>query len=150
MKSVSAQTEVFTVTTTRRGLLKGIYGLLTAAGLGGVLYGVYRFLAPGGGAAPALEIPLQDVVASAVFPIQYGGTPGIVVQEDDGGLKAFSLLCTHLACTVVWNAEKKEFHCPCHDALFDAQGNVISGPAPAPLERWRVEVRNDKVLVGGA
>ncbi len=136
--------------TTRRSLLRGICSFLSAFGLAGVVYGIYRFLAPGGGTQPAVEISLSAISASGAYSFQYGGSPGILIQEEDGSLRAFSLICTHMACTVNWNPDKKEFHCPCHDALFDAQGNVLSGPAPSPLERWRVEVKNDRILVGGA
>src|SRR4030042_408706 len=77
------------------------------------------------------------------------GAPGMFVPEEDGSLRALSLVCTHMACTVVWNPGKKEFHCPCHDALFDSQGNVLSGPPPSPLARWKIQVMGDKILVGG-
>lgn len=134
--------------TTRRGLLKGIYSLFLAAGVGSLIYGLYRFLAPGGVSAPAVEIPLSEIAATGDYAFQYGGSPGILIQGEDGSFKAFSLVCTHLACTVAWIPEKKEFYCPCHDGHFDAEGNVLSGPPPSPLERWRVQVKNDKVLVG--
>ena len=134
--------------TTRRGLFKGLYGLFLAGGLGGLLYGLYRFLAPGGGAAPAVEIPLREIAAGGEYAFQYGGSPGILIQGEDGSFKAFSLVCTHLACTVVWVPEKKEFNCPCHDGHFDAEGNVLSGPPPSALGRWRVQVKGDRVLVG--
>jgi len=133
---------------TRRGLFKGLYGLFLAGGLGGLLYGLYRFLAPGGGAAPAVEIPLSEITAGGDYAFQYGGSPGILIQGEDGRFRAFSLVCTHLACTVVWVPEKKEFYCPCHDGHFDGEGNVRSGPPPSPLERWRVQVKDDRVLVG--
>jgi cytochrome b6-f complex iron-sulfur subunit len=136
--------------TGRRGVLKGLYAFLCAAGLGGLSYGLYRFMSPGEEGAAPLLISRSDIPAGGTYSFQYGGSPGILIAEEDGGLRAFSLVFTHLACTVVWNPEKREFHCPCHDALFDARGNVISGPPSAPLERWKVERQNGKVLVGGA
>jgi nitrite reductase/ring-hydroxylating ferredoxin subunit len=134
--------------TTRRGLFKGLYGLFLAGGLAGLFYGLYRFLAPGGGAAPAVEIPLREIEARGDFAFQYGGSPGILIQGEDGSFRAFSLTCTHLACTVIWVPEKKQFYCPCHDGHFDGEGNVLSGPPPSPLERWRVQVKDDRILVG--
>ncbi len=136
--------------TTRRGLLKGLYSLFLAAAGGSFIYGVYRFLAPGGGAAPAVEIPLSEMAARGDYMFQYAGLPGILIQGEDGSFKAFSLACTHLACTVAWIPEKKEFYCSCHEGHFDAEGNVLSGPPPSPLERWRVQVKEDRVLVGGS
>ncbi|HYB19798.1 MAG TPA: ubiquinol-cytochrome c reductase iron-sulfur subunit, partial [Thermodesulfobacteriota bacterium] len=61
---------------------------------------------------------------------------------------AFSLVCTHLACTVTWRPERNEFYCPCHDGSFDPEGQVINGPPPRPLERWKVEIKGDRVIIG--
>ncbi len=58
----------------------------------------------------------------------------------DGKFIAFSLVCTHLGCIVEWNPEKREFYCPCHQGRFDAEGKVISGPPPRPLDRFEVVV----------
>jgi cytochrome b6-f complex iron-sulfur subunit len=135
---------------TRRGLLRGFLGSIGALGLGGVIYGAYRFLAPGAGACAPVEISLNDIPAGGAYPFQFGTVPGLLFKVEDGGLKAFSLVCSHLGCTVQWNPEKKTFYCPCHDGLFDAEGNVVSGPPPAPLDRLRVEVRGDKAVVSAA
>jgi cytochrome b6-f complex iron-sulfur subunit len=149
-KTIPMTEEDRTFMATRRGVLKGILGLAAALGLGSVLYGLYRFVAPGGGVASPVEIPLLNVPVGGSYTFQYGTIPAILLHEDEGKLRAFSLICTHMACTVVWDGDKKEFHCPCHDGFFDSNGTVISGPPPAPLERLRFEVRGEKVVVGGA
>jgi cytochrome b6-f complex iron-sulfur subunit len=138
------------VQATRRGVLKGVLGALSAFGLGSFLYGIYRFLAPGAGGSEPVEIALSEISVGGTAFFQYGGAPGILLREDDHTLKAFSLVCTHLACIVTWNVEKKEFYCPCHDGFFDAEGRVLSGPPPSPLERWKVEVKGDKAVIGAA
>ena len=132
----------------RRKVLKGILGLLGAIGLGNVLYGLARFYAPGAGGQAAVSIPLNEIPEGGTVLFQYGGTPGILFRAEDGTFKAFSLMCTHLACTVSWLPEKREFYCPCHEGFFDAEGKVLSGPPPAPLERWKVELSGEKVVVG--
>jgi cytochrome b6-f complex iron-sulfur subunit len=132
----------------RRKVLKGILGLLGAIGLGNVLYGLARFYAPGAGGQAAVSISLNEIPEGGNVLFQYGGTPGILFRAEDGTFKAFSLMCTHLACTVSWLPEKREFYCPCHEGFFDAEGKVLSGPPPAPLERWKVEVSGEKVVVG--
>ena len=134
----------------RRTLLKGLLGFIGALGLGGLAYGICRFLAPNAGASAPLEIPLADLSPRAAYPFQYGSSPGLLLRGEEGTVRAFSLVCTHLACTVSWNPEKRNFFCPCHEGLFDAEGRVISGPPPAPLERFKVEVKGDKVVVGAA
>ena len=135
---------------TRRGLLKGIFGFVGALGLGSFIYGAYRFLAPSAGAYASVEISLNDIPLGSAYPFQYGTVPGLLFREEDGSLRAFSLVCTHLACTVNWNPEKRTFYCPCHDGLYDAEGNVISGPPPTPLERLKIEVKGDRVTIGVA
>ena len=135
------------VQATRRGILKGVLGAISAFGLGSILYAAYRFLAPGARGGAPVEIALSEISAGGTAFFQYGGSPGILLREEDGALKAFSLVCTHLACTVIWSGEKKEFYCPCHDGIFDGEGKVLSGPPPAPLERWKVEAQGDKVII---
>jgi len=44
--------------------------------------------------------------------------------------------CTHLACTVNWKEEESLFLCPCHDASFGKEGEVLNGPPPRPLDRY--------------
>ncbi len=138
------------ILTTRRTLLKGLLGLVGALGLGGLIYGTYRFLAPSAGADASVEISLSDIPMGGAYPFQYGTSPGLLFRGEDGSMKAFSSVCTHLACTVTWNPEKKNFYCPCHEGLFDAEGHVISGPPPTPLERFKVEVKGDKAVIGAA
>jgi cytochrome b6-f complex iron-sulfur subunit len=142
--------EALSIPATRRGLLKGVLGILGALGLGSLLYGMYQFLSPGAGGATPVEIPLSEIPEGGTYHFQYGGSPGILFRGGNGTLTAFSLVCTHLACTVVWKPDKREFYCPCHDGFFDDQGNVLSGPPPSPLERWKVRVEGDKAVIGAA
>ncbi len=131
----------------RRKLLKGLLGFLSALGLGSLFYSASRFLAPEASGPREIEIPLKDIPAGQSLSLKVSNIPGILIHDEEGNLKAFSLVCTHMACLVSWQPEKKEFYCPCHDGYFDAEGRVISGPPPAPLERWLVEVKGDQVLV---
>jgi Rieske Fe-S protein len=133
---------------TRRKLFKGLFTFLGGLGLGGIFYGLWRFVALGEGAHSPVEIPLNKIPLGKTYGFLYGGLPGILIHEAEGDLQAFSLACTHLGCTVAWNPEEKEFHCPCHDGLFDLYGHVISGPPPSPLERLKVKVIGEKVVVG--
>jgi cytochrome b6-f complex iron-sulfur subunit len=133
---------------TRRRLFKGLFTFLGGLGIGGILYGLWGFLSQGEGAHSPVEIPLSKIPIGNIYAFQYGGSPGILIHEEEGDLQAFSLTCTHLGCIVVWNPEKKEFHCPCHDGLFDINGKVLSGPPLSPLDRWKVKVDGEKVIVG--
>jgi len=45
--------------------------------------------------------------------------------------------------------QKGVIACPCHAAFFTTNGNVISGPAPAPLPVYQVQVEGDQIYVEG-
>jgi len=59
---------------------------------------------------------------------------------------AMSAVCTHLGCTVKPAAGPTgtpEFHCPCHGSRYREDGTNASGPAPRPLDRYRIEIAPD-------
>ena len=55
----------------------------------------------------------------------------------DGAVTLLSPVCTHMGCYVAWNTAENTWDCPCHGSRFRPSGQVISGPAEAPLERIR-------------
>ncbi|MFG2293778.1 ubiquinol-cytochrome c reductase iron-sulfur subunit [Streptomyces sp. NPDC048603] len=63
----------------------------------------------------------------------------VAVRLVDGTLVGYSAVCTHLACAVLWRADRGpegELYCPCHEGVFDARtGEVAAGPPPRPLPR---------------
>ncbi|MEA5456006.1 FAD-dependent oxidoreductase [Sinomonas sp. JGH33] len=61
------------------------------------------------------------------------GKPTAVYREDDGSLRALTAACTHLGCTVEFNASARTWDCPCHGSRFALDGSVIHGPAERPL-----------------
>ncbi len=65
----------------------------------------------------------------------------------DGGFLALHRECTHLGCTVPWIASEGRFVCPCHASSFDITGDVLSPPAPRPLDVFPVRIENDIVKV---
>jgi Rieske Fe-S protein len=72
-----------------------------------------------------------------------------LVREGDKGVRALSATCTHLGCQVKWEAENKKFHCPCHGGVYDADGRVVGGPPPRPLDAIdvRIDPNDDSILV---
>jgi len=57
------------------------------------------------------------------------------VVNDGTGIFAISAKCTHLGCTVNWEARTGTFDCPCHRSRFERNGNVVQSPAKKPLPR---------------
>jgi menaquinol-cytochrome c reductase iron-sulfur subunit len=70
-----------------------------------------------------------------------------VAEDPQGGYAAFSTTCSHLGCRVRWADEERRYFCPCHNASFDEQGLVISGPPPRPLDRFEVKEEDGELLV---
>ena len=66
-----------------------------------------------------------------------------VVRKDDGTLRAFSNICTHMQCDVHWEKALGQFLCPCHGGLYDIDGKNVGGPPPEPLPEWVHRVRLD-------
>lgn len=70
-----------------------------------------------------------------------------VSRLEDGGMIALWHRCTHLGCTVPWRDDENQFHCPCHSSIFTPAGEVVSGPAPRPLDMFPIEIVDGKVIV---
>lgn len=65
--------------------------------------------------------------------------PIIIARVDDGTFAAVDALCTHMQCTVAYNALNLTFDCPCHDSTYEIDGRVIGGPAPRPLRSYSAQ-----------
>jgi Rieske Fe-S protein len=74
------------------------------------------------------------------------GVPVQVVREGDR-LRALSTVCPHLGCRVRWEGDQQRFFCPCHNGVFDREGNVVSGPPPRALDRYEVELEGGSVYL---
>ncbi|RKZ05488.1 Rieske (2Fe-2S) protein, partial [bacterium] len=70
-----------------------------------------------------------------------------LVRLEQGGFLALYRECTHLGCTVPWSEKEQKFLCPCHASAFDIRGDVLSAPAPRPLDWLPVRIENGIVKV---
>lgn len=61
-------------------------------------------------------------------------------KDESGSLHAVNPTCTHMKCSVSWNAAEKSWDCPCHGARYSIEGEVLNGPADANLES--IELRS--------
>ena len=60
---------------------------------------------------------------------------------------ALQSVCTHLGCPPNWLANEQKFKCPCHGSGFYITGINFEGPAPRPLERFKVTLADDGQIV---
>jgi cytochrome b6-f complex iron-sulfur subunit len=126
----------------RRAVLAGA-GAVTAAGL-------LAACSSGGGepSGPQATSGADDPVIADLATLREEGS--IAFESADGKaiavavgdeVVAYSSVCTHNGCTVVWDAEASELSCPCHGSRFDpADGAPTTGPARTPLPAVPVTV----------
>jgi len=70
-----------------------------------------------------------------------------ITRLEDGGFLALWQRCTHLGCTIPWQDAEEEFNCPCHSSIFNPVGEVLSGPAPRPMDLFPIEIIDNEILV---
>lgn len=157
----------------RRNFLRtAFWSGIALGGLGGVA-AVGRFLYP----RPKSEEARRYVVLREDVPIADGipffhtkgkfflvhlapatsgsleGGSGLVypLERGAGGVLALSNVCTHLNCTVRWEANERMnetaefglFDCRCHGARYTKSGSMLFGPITRSLRTARVIVSAD-------
>lgn len=136
----------------RRNLLNWFLGTTAGAFLVSVTYPLSRYLIP-----PEVEESTANTVTLALKPqemkpnsgqiFRFGSQAGILVKDTNGELKAFSAVCTHLACIVQYRSDINHIWCACHNGHFDLNGRNVEGPPPKPLEQYVVNVRAEQIVV---
>ena len=126
-----------------------ILGTGTVLALGSLAYRFLEYLYPVIPPIKLVEVPAgkpDDIPSDGVRLVQLAEGP-VMLEKAEKEVRAFSAICTHLGCTVQWHPEEKKFICPCHQGVYDFNGNVMSGPPPRPLQKLQVKVRDDQVFV---
>ena len=76
--------------------------------------------------------------------------PCIAVWMPEGKLVAYSQVCTHLSCAVVYSRSENKLLCPCHNGSFNVvEGAPIGGPPTRRLPRITVVQRGDQLFATG-
>lgn len=141
-------------TRTRRSFLDLMLGATATAWVATVLYPVIRYLKPLQQASPTgpsrLDSGAVSKLAQASFVIvPVAGKRVLVFRDGESRLRALDAKCTHEGCTVQYVPGESSVWCACHDARFDVDGNVVSGPPPRPLPRFEIhEDADGNILVG--
>ncbi len=69
---------------------------------------------------------------------------GVWLVRDEGNrIIALKTVCTHLGCTPNWIESRNKFKCPCHGSGFLRNGINVEGPAPRPLDRFKITLADD-------
>jgi Rieske Fe-S protein len=135
--------EIVTRRDTLRFLLGGSGALFLATGVLAILGSI-----PSGPDVKAIPIAkvgeLKENEAKVFdYPDQY--EQGILINLPKVGLVAFSDVCTHLSCAVIYEGNGK-LHCPCHEGYFDAvTGNVLAGPPTRPLPLIQLAIQQGTI-----
>ena len=100
----------------------------------------------------AADVDPTTLEIDTPVPVRFAGSVGgasvtgsaWLVKRSSGDLLAFDPRCTHAQCAYEATDEAK-FACLCHDAFFDLDGNVLSGPPPRPLDRFAVRETGGRI-----
>ena len=137
---------------TRRGFLDFLLGASTVAWLASVFYPVLRYLKPlprAGLVGPTRltreELSKLEKEHFVIVPVS--GKRVLVVQNAAQEILAVDAKCTHEGCTVQYVPGESAIWCACHNARFDLDGRVLSGPPPRPLPKYAVERQEDGVVL---
>ena len=138
--------------TGRRSFLASVatgWTLFTAASVAGLGMCV-RFLFPNDTFEPATKFKVGqpgEFAASAEGAVDKRfKTRGVWIVRRLDGFFVLSTVCTHLGCTPNWLETERKFKCPCHGSGFYSSGINFEGPAPRPLERFKVSLAPDGQL----
>jgi cytochrome b6-f complex iron-sulfur subunit len=132
----------------RRGILLTGWAFLTAGTLG-MIGAMTRFLFPNVLYEPPQEFKAGYPSEYAVDAVdtRYKAANGVWIVRESGLFYVLSTVCTHLGCTPNWLSADEKFKCPCHGSGFNKEGINIEGPAPRPLERYKVTFAEDGQLL---
>ena len=135
----------------KRGFLKSLAGLAAAIGIG-VLVSSIKLPAGTVNTQSTVTTTQSGTGAGSIanvnnvrvgVPVQFeypAGYPNVLLKKSDGSILALSLLCTHVCCTCTYDSASDKVYCPCHGSVFDANGNVLQGPASSPLPQVQLKV----------
>ena len=157
MKSMKLFSKSSNAGATRRSWLERIGIGALVASVGGLGAAMVRSLVPN-----VLYESSQRFKAGLPDQFPEGATfledQRVYIFREQKTFYAISAICQHLGCTVKMVnlnqpktvniegkpvEEKREFHCPCHGSKYYENGVNYAGPAPRPLNWFKLEVSPD-------
>lgn len=136
---------------TRRSFLSwlSVGWIAFAAGAGTAVTAFLRYLFPNVLFEPPTSFKAgypEDYLVGAVDE-RFKSKFGVWIVRNKEGFYALSDICTHLGCIPNWLPAEKKFKCPCHGSGFYKDGINFEGPAPRPLERFKIALADDGQIV---
>jgi cytochrome b6-f complex iron-sulfur subunit len=141
----------------RRGVLFAMLGTwfgvawtAFSASMAAMTLGTLRFMFPNVLAEPpsTFKAGPPDQYEPGQVVERYKQEFGCWIVREGNTLFALSTICTHLGCTPNWLEGEQKFKCPCHGSGFKKDGTNFEGPAPRPLERFKISISDDgQILV---
>lgn len=142
------------VNLTRRKLISRVGIAATLLAIGGQAYAFLRSLVP--------NVLYEDPQRFKVGTLDQFGEGGkfledkrVFIFRQKNTFHCISASCTHLGCTVKMQRldqprkinvggreidDQVEFACPCHGSKYYGDGTNYAGPAPRPLDHYKLEV----------
>lgn len=144
-------------THTSDGVSRRVVDALLGIGVVGTLFGalgtVLAYLWPTarGGGSDYLVDATGQIAATAIghdeAVVGRSRLGKIIVIRKEDELIGLQATCTHLGCTVAWNATTQQVECPCHGARYNIRGDVLRGPARDPLGQVDLRVEEGGIRV---
>jgi cytochrome b6-f complex iron-sulfur subunit len=120
-----------------RNAVLGGTGIATAGTLAGSVVFAWPNKTSPFGAEMALPRTLVPPIGAPPYK-HIAGKFWLINNAD--GLLALYWKCPHLGCTVPWEPNEGQFHCPCHQSQYNRFGELVAGPAPRPMDLMAVRV----------
>ena len=98
-------------------------------------------------ASRIVKLPLSELASGQAIYREVQGSP-VVIVPGEGQPRVISASCSHLGCIVRWEHDTRTFICPCHGAVFDADGKPLKGPTNQPLTPVPFEVKDGEIIIG--
>lgn len=118
--------------------------ILFAAAVTGIFSLIFRYTYPNVNFEPEMEFIAGTPKDYALgVDERWKNMYGVWIVKMDGKLVAFSDICTHLGCIPNWLPAEQKFKCPCHGSGYYMNGINFEGPAPRPLERFKISLLPD-------
>lgn len=78
---------------------------------------------------------LAELAPGEAKLVKYEGKSIALYKDDNGGIHAVDPVCPHAKCYVGWNHAEQSWDCPCHGSRFSIDGEMLTGPTVADLDR---------------